>query len=137
MKGTYILVIKILTRSSVNIGALGELFFDKGYYLYVGSAMGEGSTSLINRLKRHLLPSTHKKIHWHIDYLLKDPNSSIITIYLIPSQVSLECIIAQEFQKKSDDIILNFGASDCDCQTHLFHFRKYASLEEIYTSEVK
>ena len=73
MKGSYILVIFLSKKVEIEIGALGVLSFSKGYYLYVGSAMGNvGSTTLENRVKRHLSDSANKKIHWHIDFLLND-----------------------------------------------------------------
>ena len=54
MKGTYILVIFLKENSKIEIGSLGKISFSKGYYLYVGSAMGNyGSATLINRVKRH------------------------------------------------------------------------------------
>ena len=54
MKGTYILVIRLFEDSKIKIGSIGKLDFFKGYYLYLGSAMGnKGSTTLENRVKRH------------------------------------------------------------------------------------
>ena len=67
MKGTYLLVIHLQKKSSIIIGALGRIEFQQGYYIYVGSAMGnKGSTTLLNRVKRHVDSSNKKKIHWHI-----------------------------------------------------------------------
>jgi len=40
MKGSYILVIFLSKDVKIEIGALGALSFSKGYYLHVGSAMG-------------------------------------------------------------------------------------------------
>ena len=37
----------------------------KGYYVYVGSAMGSGGVAA--RLKHHSKIS--KKLHWHLEYL--------------------------------------------------------------------
>ena len=64
MKGTYLLVIHLQKKSSIIIGALGRIEFQQGYYIYVGSAMGnKGSTTLLNRVKRHVDSSNNKKIH--------------------------------------------------------------------------
>lgn len=126
MKGCYIIVILLQENSKIEIGSLGKIYFSKGYYLYVGSAMGSaGSTTLINRVKRHLLDSNNKKFHWHIDYLLDNPNCLIEKLYLIPSLQSYECVIAQELLFLSDNYIKNFGSSDCHCKSHLLYFKKF------------
>ncbi|MFX0023479.1 MAG: DUF123 domain-containing protein [Candidatus Hermodarchaeota archaeon] len=124
MKGSYFLVIFVEKDIQILVGALGKISFNKGFYFYVGSAMGEyGSSTLLNRVKRHFLSKNEKKIHWHIDYLLTDPQSFIIKTYLIPSKCSLECIIAGEFSEICDNSIKNFGSSDCECTSHLFYFK--------------
>ena len=51
MKGTYCLIINLNNTSKIKIGKkLGKIEFDKGYYVYVGSAMN----SLESRINRHL-----------------------------------------------------------------------------------
>jgi Uri superfamily endonuclease len=123
MKGTYLLVIHVQKKTFINIGALGRKEFQAGYYIYVGSAMGnKGSTTLINRVKRHLNPSNSKKIHWHIDYLLESEKSQIIKLFLIPSLERLECILSRELRDSCEKYIPNFGCSDCSCDSHLFYF---------------
>ena len=124
MKGSYILVVFIENDIQLIVGALGKIIFNKGFYFYVGSAMGNyGSSTLLNRAKRHLLSKKEKSIHWHIDYLLASIHSLIIKIYLIPSIETLECTIAQELSKICDNCIKNFGSSDCKCTSHLFYFK--------------
>ena len=121
MKGTYILVVKKNTNSRIQIGALGNILFERGYYFYVGSAMARsGSSTLINRVKRHLSPLYSKKTHWHIDYLVQNDESSIIRVILIPIAFRLECIIAKEISSVLDGFIPHFGSSDCNCKSHLF-----------------
>ncbi len=123
MKGTYILVIYIKEDKKIPVGSLGIIPFKKGYYFYIGSAMGiSGSATLINRVKRHILPPEKKKTHWHIDYLLQE-TPLLIRIYLIPSSQRLECIIAQELLNISDGFIENFGSSDCNCVSHLVYLK--------------
>lgn len=132
MKGSYILVIFYAKRREIRIGALGNIVFSKGYYFYVGSGMGSiGSSTLLNRVKRHLLKPKEKSIHWHIDYLLADSISIITKIYLIPSVDPLECIIAQELSNCSDNFIENFGSSDCHCKSHLFYFKEFTQLSKL------
>ncbi|MFW9781328.1 MAG: DUF123 domain-containing protein [Candidatus Heimdallarchaeota archaeon] len=126
MKGTYILVIFIPNKIEIEIGALGRKIFDKGYYLYVGSAMGtQGSATLENRIKRHISLPYNKKIHWHIDYLLVSQKIFMYRLYIIPSLLRLECTIAREIAEISDNRIQEFGSSDCDCPSHLFYFKKF------------
>jgi len=131
MKGSYILVVFIENNFHQMIGTLGKIKFNKGFYFYVGSAMGNyGSSTLLNRVKRHILSSNQKSLHWHIDYLLADINSWIIKIYLIPSIEPLECIIAKELNQICDNLIPNFGSSDCQCRSHLFYFMNLYEFEE-------
>jgi len=127
------LCILVQDEITINVGALGDLLFEKGYYLYIGSAMGHsGSSTLLNRVKRHISPSSHKKVHWHIDYLLKNTNNLITLIYLIPSSQRLECEIARAISIISESSIKNFGSSDCDCDSHLFYFKKFSSFKEFF-----
>lgn len=133
MKGSYILIIFLKNQIKINIGALGLIKFKQGFYFYVGSAMGSyGSTTLINRIKRHISINNNKKNHWHIDYLIENDHVSIVKIILIPSSFRLECIIAQELLDKSNDFIENFGSSDCLCKSHLIYFKQFNNL---YTRE--
>jgi len=132
MKGTYLIAIYVLENSVINIGALGEIEFIKGNYLYIGSAMGnKGSTTLENRVKRHVSDSKDKKIFWHIDYLLANINCIITRLYLIPSLKRLECNIANEVSQFSDRFIRNFGSSDCECPSHLYYFQNHIDLNQI------
>ncbi|PWB87943.1 GIY-YIG nuclease family protein [Methanobrevibacter thaueri] len=116
MKGCYCLVIYIKKKSEIGIGKkLGVLEFKKGIYVYVGSAMN----SLEARLNRHL--SDSKKLHWHVDYLLKEDNCKIIDIiYNIDKKV--ECDISQHLKTHAVGI-KNFGCSDCNCESHLYFFK--------------
>ena len=116
MKGCYCLVIYIKKKSKIGIGKkLGVLEFKKAIYVYVGSAMN----SLEARLNRHL--SDNKKLHWHVDYLLKDDNCKIIDIiYNIDKKV--ECDISQHLKTHAVGI-KNFGCSDCNCESHLYYFK--------------
>ena len=66
MKGCYCLIISLEKDKTIKIGKkLGNIQFKQGKYVYVGSAMN----SLFGRIRRHL--SDEKKLHWHVDYLLK------------------------------------------------------------------
>ncbi|MGQ4874880.1 MAG: GIY-YIG nuclease family protein [Promethearchaeia archaeon] len=134
MKGAYILVIYISNNFNSQIGALGKIFFKKGFYFYVGSALGnKGSSTLINRVRRHLLLPKLKKNHWHIDYLLANNEANIIWIYLFPIMQKIECEIAIALEKTADGYINKFGSSDCNCKSHLFYYKKFKELNEFLT----
>ncbi len=115
MKGSYCLIINQENDSEIEIGKrLRKINFDKGHYVYVGSAMN----SLEARLNRHL--SDEKKIHWHVDYLLKQ--TEITDIIYNESTRKIECELSQYLSTKTDGI-KDFGCSDCDCESHLYYFK--------------
>jgi Uri superfamily endonuclease len=123
MKGVYALVIEVKCDLTVNVGALGELRFDTGNWVYVGSAMGAGSTNLENRLRRHF--RSQKAIHWHIDYLLNAGAVSEVAVVgesATPKECNLAMMLTghQSFTQGP----IGFGASDCKskCKTHLFSY---------------
>ena len=111
MAGSYILLIKLPEEKIINIGSRQSVRFNRGYYAYVGSAMGGFKV----RLGRHL--KENKKPHWHIDYLLQ--KASITSIILCETTQKIECTIAQAL-KCHFDSVPSFGASDCHCTSHLF-----------------
>ena len=118
MKGSYLLIIKLERDTIIPIGKLGEIAFNKGFYIYVGSAL----SGLEQRIKRHL--RENKKIHWHIDYLLQ--YAKIVNVFYKENNVREECHIAKKLDKK----LLStpgFGCSGCICKSHLF----YGTNEEI------
>ena len=112
MKGSYILLINIKEYKKIQIGKLGNIFFKKGNYAYVGS----GLNNLEKRIQRHF--SSEKKMHWHIDYFLK--HSKILKVFYRESNKKEECKIAN-FLNKKFNFIPNFGSTDCKCKSHLFY----------------
>lgn len=112
MKGTYLLLVHLDESKYIKIGKLGEIFFKKGNYIYVGSALN-GLEQRINRHKRN-----EKKLHWHIDYLLK--YGKIMRVYYKQGETRKECNIAKILSKKLTPVI-GFGSSDCNCNSHLFY----------------
>ena len=111
MKGSYVLLIKLTEEQTITAGSLKAIYFPRGYYAYVGSAMG----GFKSRLNRHL--KSNKKPHWHIDYLLE--KASISEIILCETNDRVECTIAQALNSQFDSIP-GFGSSDCKCRSHLF-----------------
>lgn len=132
MRGAYVLIIDLNEIVSFNLKSLGSLSFDKGTWIYVGSAMGMGSTSLENRICRHF--RSEKTIHWHIDHLL-DSDSKIRFSIWSESSSPAECAIAKSIDKMVNVIPgpKAFGASDCKqkCWTHLYQAKIDNGLEKI------
>jgi Uri superfamily endonuclease len=121
MKGSYILFIEVKEDIEIVIGKLGKLIFKKGFYVYVGSALN----NLESRINRHL--KSDKKIHWHIDYLLK--HADIIDVFFKERSKKEECKISNEFEKRLK-YLKGFGCSDCKCKSHLF-YGKYDEIKNI------
>lgn len=123
--GTYVLVIPVKERLSLEIGRLGTHDFPCGYYLYVGSALG----GLDSRLKHHL--KSAKRPHWHIDYLLRE--ARVATIWYALGQDRLECKLNAMLAglPGAAPIVPGFGSSDCRCDTHLTHFSAVPSPDSV------
>lgn len=124
--GVYMILLK-LNDCSITVGALGDMEFKQGWYVYAGSAM----KNLKSRVKRHL--AKRKRKHWHIDYLAEaSEKTKAFPIYTLRD---LECTMAGDLSAIADDEIQGFGCSDCSCPSHLFYFkddplqnRKYLNL---------
>jgi len=125
MNGAYILILKLNSSKDIVVGSLGKIKFKKGFYCYIGSAIG--NTTIENRCKRHL--KTNKKTKWHIDYLRRE--AEIVEIVAIPSRKKIECKIARKISEKTDGFIPRFGSSDCNCKSHLFYFKDKKSLSKL------
>ncbi len=115
-KGSYLLLLENPADITLPIGKLGERFFGKGWYVYVGSAMN----SLNTRLKRH--QRTQKTRFWHIDHIASTV-MPVRKVYPIRSATRLETEIAHALERISDDSIPGFGASVPVARSHLFYFR--------------
>jgi sugar fermentation stimulation protein A len=114
--GAYLLLLELKTDKRISVGKLGEIPFQKGFYVYVGSAMRE----LHKRLKRH--ERREKRLRWHIDYLRKYADRLKMIPILTPKKI--ECELAQNLKSLAQLLIPHFGSSDCNCQSHLFYFEK-------------
>lgn len=102
---------------------MGSFFFKEGTYLYIGSALGQGSSSLEGRIRRHI--KIKKKAFWHIDYFLESNICRITHVMLAASTADLECNIVKRIEKNLDTSIpvKKFGSSDCSCLTHFFKIK--------------
>ena len=110
-KGSYVLLMHLSEEQTIAVGNLSPSLFSRGYYAYVGSALG----GFRSRLNRHL--RTDKKLHWHIDYLLQ--HASLDAIVICETEQRIECVIAQALARQFESVP-RFGASDCRCPSHLF-----------------
>ena len=128
VKGTYCLCINVEDDITINVGALGETNFQRGSYIYVGSAL----KSLIPRLDRHLKHSRgeHDVTHWHIDYLLREPLVSIESICMNDNGEKLECVMAALVAGHGEPVP-RFGCSDCRCISHLYYVESFDFLEKM------
>ena len=107
---SYQLFIEIEKDIKIKIGKLGIFEFQKGNYIYTGSA----KRNIDARIKLHL--SKDKNLHWHIDYLLKNQEVKIIDVKR--SDIT-ECELNQAVN--GEIIVKGFGSSDCkaSCGSHL------------------
>jgi len=121
VKGVYILVISVGKDIRVNVGALGGVDFEKGFYAYVGSAQN----GLEKRMARHLRRA--KRMFWHIDYLLDNYAVKVVKVFCKEAGKSEECRIAGKLGERGF-AVKNFGCSDCGCVGHLFGIVDYGFL---------
>jgi len=105
------------------VGALGNVHFREGSYVYVGSAQ----RNLEKRVQRHL--RKEKKLFWHIDYFLSNERARIEKVFFRQGDKLAECASAQELGRQGEPVA-GFGCSDCRCQSHLFWFPKSFYLQE-------
>jgi Uri superfamily endonuclease len=113
-RSTYTLVIALAEPSTIEVGALGEQPLPSGWYAYTGSAFGPGGLSRVER-HRELARGEREVRHWHVDYLLGHPAASIDTVVVTGGR-DVECLVAGALPSAG---IADFGASDCDCSSHL------------------
>ncbi len=116
--GTYVLILCVAQDGYIPIGSLGKHHVPRGCYAYVGSAFGPGG--LRARLTHHVKAAS--KPHWHVDYLRRQ--AEIVEIWYSPLPIKQEHVWARISRSTRDVTIavLRFGASDCQCASHLFWF---------------
>ena len=116
--GSYLLVIECGQSTEIDVGALGSLSFEAGHYGYVGSAFGPGGLSRVDRHRR-IAAGDHEVRHWHVDYLLGAGDTRLSTVETFPER-EIECELATALSEADCDRVDAFGASDCDCPSHLW-----------------
>jgi len=126
LKGLYCLEIYNSKLQTVKVGKKYNIDFNRGYYIYIGSALN----GIECRVSRHL--RNDKKLFWHIDYLLSNKNVIIKNIYYLSIRnysthkntnykkyFKKECEVAKSINPLTYPIN-HFGCSDCSCKSHLF-----------------
>jgi Uri superfamily endonuclease len=115
--GTYALLLHLARKKRVRVGRLGTFTFERGDYVYVGSAFGPGG--LRSRLERHL--RQRKRKHWHIDVLLA--HAQVRGIIYATAREPLEHRWSQAASQMPGATVpvKGFGAGDCHerCAAHL------------------
>lgn len=119
LPGTYALLLRLDHTTRVQVGALGMFHFPRGWYIYVGSARGAGGLGA--RLRHHWRIAL--RAHWHLDFLRSVARPTEIWWQI--GAAKRECQWAQALGCDKAAVVpaKGFGASDCDCISHLFHFR--------------
>jgi len=119
--GTYLIVLHLPKDTKCTIGKLGEHLLEKGYYLYVGSALGPGG--LAARVKHHLNKSNSP--HWHIDYIRL--SMRITQLWMDNNSKRQEHQWAGRLHQQIhfNQPLKGFGSSDCKCHSHLFYCCRY------------
>jgi Uri superfamily endonuclease len=126
LSGTYALVLAADNEREVQIGKLGVLHMLPGIYVYVGSALGPGG--LASSVGRHA--RCEKKLRWHIDYLRAA--AEIEEVWYATGNSHRECRWARVLGTLPGASVPlpRFGASDCDCSSHLCFFNLPPSLAD-------
>ena len=122
-RGVYTLIIELHGPLELEVGSLGRIRLEPGFYLYTGSALGRGPLGLRGRVKRHL--SKAKKIFWHIDYVLVEPGARVVAVVAAGTGERLECVVNKALAARlgAGAPVRGFGSSDCrsGCQAHLLY----------------
>ncbi|MFC7196510.1 DUF123 domain-containing protein [Halosimplex aquaticum] len=127
-EGTYTLVLELAASATIEVGALGAREFAPGWYAYSGSAFGPGGFARVER-HRELCAGERDARHWHVDYLLDHPDVRAEAVGRTPDE-DVECEVSRLLAgEESDDRggadererVPGFGASDCDCGSHLVY----------------
>ena len=127
-RGAYCLCITVDDDIDVEVGALGMTVFPRGPYVYIGSALN----GLEARILRHVETSRglRKVTRWHVDYLLREPEVHIESVYIRITDERVECTLAREVSSRGEPV-RGFGCNDCRCTSHLFRVRRFGFLPEL------
>ncbi len=108
--GVYCLLLLSLGEGEIGVGSLGRIRLKRGYYCYVGSALG----GVLSRVRRHL--TGPGRIRWHIDYLTSSPRIVPMTAVYGLTNERLE---DEVYDLVPGEEVPGFGASDSPRGSHL------------------
>jgi Uri superfamily endonuclease len=123
--GTYILLLHCAPEQMVAVGRLGRLRLEPGWYAYTGSAFGPGGVAARCKHHRHI----SERPHWHIDYLRAVTSLRQIWFTHDPQSREHQWSALLEKSRGARQPFAGFGATDCNCDTHLFHFSSPPSFD--------
>ena len=126
VSGTYTILVNLPEAATLTVGALGEHRFPAGSYAYTGSAFGPGGFARVDR-HMEIASGDRDARHWHVDYLLGDTPARIETV-VRSVEADVECDVARAVSEVGETVVPGFGASDCDCASHLHHAAEDESL---------
>lgn len=126
-QGTYAMVLASPTGGPVILGKAGwrgRMQVQPGYYVYIGSALGE----LRGRYEHHLASPLNFPSHWQVDYLRL--LCYVKEVWYTTDAVKRECAFAHSVSRMrgAELAVKRFGASDCRCPAHLYYFSQPPSL---------
>lgn len=113
--GTYALVYECHEPALAEVGRLGSIALEPGYYVYVGSALGPGGVKA--RVQRHW--RADKRKHWHIDFVAE--HLTPVEAWYVHAPLRDEHRWAASLAAQPEmSAVQGFGASDCRCASHFF-----------------
>lgn len=117
-RGVYTLVIFFRHLRTIRIRKHVSIVLEPGLYLYTGSALGYGSTSLEARIRRHCVRQKTK--FWHIDRILACRTSQIVAVLFAETSRKAECGLNKALLECRNFSIVakGIGSSDCRCNSH-------------------
>lgn len=124
-RGVYCLLFTV-PACRVRVGALGDLPFDQGWYVYVGSARGPGGFARVRRHIRVNREGTNRP-RWHIDHLSRHSGVRLRAWICADTDLPVECDLARAIGGAA---VEGFGCSDCRCGSHL-RYRRFDPTEEV------
>jgi Uri superfamily endonuclease len=122
-RGVYTLIIRLPRPCRITIGKHLPLVAKQGLYLYVGSALGRGSTSLEARIARHL--RQQKNRFWHIDRILACKSAQAVSVVFAETARKAECKVNAALLMVRNIAVFfkRIGSSDCRCESHFLKAR--------------
>ena len=128
MSGVYAIEVTLGQSEEITFGAAGDRALEAGRYVYVGSAPNT-SFARVDR-HREVAEGTRDTRHWHIDYLLSSSYTELTDTWTATEEE--ECSLAKRLGRNSTvSEVGDLGASDCECNTHLFVLDEGRRLQDV------